>query len=56
MTKIELADYLANLSALIDFHEDFGGDKNKWVLAEYTARNLEFIQMLKDEHNETRKS
>jgi hypothetical protein len=56
MTKVELADYLANLSTLIDFHEDFGGPRNKWVLAEYNVRNEEFIQMLKDEHDETRKS
>jgi len=57
MTLVEKAAYLADLTDLISFHEDMGQSvPNKWVLAEFNAINMEFINELKDKYDETRKS
>lgn len=57
MDLVARADYLANLVTLLDYFEDTGlGVSNKWVVKEFEAANKEFLEALKDKHDETRQS
>lgn len=49
--------YLASLVTLIEYHTNLGNSvPNKWIVAEYNEVNAKLLEMLKDKHDETRKS
>lgn len=47
--------YLASLVILLEYHEKLGAARNKWIVAEFNARNEALITALKEKHDETRK-
>lgn len=52
----DLANYLANLTILLEYYEKLGATRNRWVIAEFEAANAKFLEALKEKHDETRQS
>lgn len=49
MTKVDLVTHLANIVTVLNFHTALGTTGNKFLLAEYEAREKELHDLLKKE-------
>lgn len=57
MTKVELIAHLANMTLIMDHHENLGTVKNKFLRAEYVACEKELNDLFeKEEKDAARKS
>lgn len=52
MTKVDLVAYLANITFIMDHHERLGTTKNKFLIAEFMARQGELHTMLQKEQED----